>query len=111
MKTKEFLKELEAYHDSLRQKLEAAFDGWDDSPEAVLSRRTKVLDPVSGFDFFVNNYFPHYVRSSSRSALHHFLFEQLPLALQKPASVHMAVAAPVARRNLRLFRSCFHCIA
>ncbi|MGT3004374.1 phage terminase large subunit [Pasteurella multocida] len=94
MKTKEFLKELDAYHDSLRQKLEAAFDGWDDSPEAVLSRRTKVLDPVSGFDFFVNNYFPHYVRSSSRSALHHFLFEQLPLALQKPTSVHMAVAAP-----------------
>ncbi|HDR1236383.1 TPA: phage terminase large subunit [Pasteurella multocida] len=94
MKTKEFLKELEAYHDSLRQKLEAAFDGWDDSPEAVLSRREKVLDPVSGFDFFVNNYFPHYVRSASRSALHHFLFEQLPLALQKPTSVHMAVAAP-----------------
>ncbi|HDR1196564.1 phage terminase large subunit [Pasteurella multocida] len=94
MKTKEFLKELEAYHDSLRQKLEAAFDGWDDSPEAVLSRREKVLDPVSGFDFFVNNYFPHYVRSASRSALHHFLFEQLPLLLQKPTSVHLAVAAP-----------------
>ncbi|MFP4732906.1 hypothetical protein ABWH53_08105, partial [Pasteurella multocida] len=94
MKSKEFLKELDAYHDSLRQKLEAAFDGWDDSPEAVLSRRTKVLDPASGFDFFVNNYFPHYVRSASRSALHHFLFEQLPIALQKPTSVHMAVAAP-----------------
>lgn len=94
MKSKEFFKELAVYGQQMRQKLEAAFDGWDDSPQAVHSRREKVLDPVSGFDFFVNNYFPHYVRSSSRSALHNFLFEQLPLLLQKPTSVHLAVAAP-----------------
>ncbi|BFU64722.1 phage terminase large subunit [Rodentibacter abscessus] len=94
MKSKDFLKELAAYADSLRQKVEAQFDGWDDTPKAVVERRKKVFDPVSGYDFFVSNYFPHYVRSESRSQLHNYLFEQLPLTLQQPTSVHLAIAAP-----------------
>ncbi|WP_439240894.1 phage terminase large subunit [Lonepinella sp. BR2474] len=94
MKSKEFLKELQAYAESLRQKVEACFSGWDDSPTAVLARREKVFDPVSGYDFFVSHYFPHYVRSESRSDLHHYLFEQLPKALQKASSAHLAIAAP-----------------
>ncbi|OOF59302.1 phage terminase large subunit [Rodentibacter myodis] len=94
MKNKALLAELKAYSDSLRQKVEAQFDGWDDTPEAVVARRKKVLDPVSGYDFFVSNYFPHYVRSESRSQLHNYLFEQLPLTLQQPTSVHLAIAAP-----------------
>ncbi|VEH65463.1 Uncharacterised protein [Rodentibacter pneumotropicus] len=51
MKSKDFLKELAAYADSLRQKVEAQFDGWNDTPEAVVERRKKVFDPVSGYDF------------------------------------------------------------
>lgn len=94
MKSKDFLRELAAYRDSVRQKLEANFDGWDDSPEAVVERRKKVFDPVHGYDYFVSNYFPHYVRSSSRSQLHNYLFEQLPLTLQQLTSVHLAIAAP-----------------
>ncbi|MCQ9121267.1 hypothetical protein BKG95_10245 [Rodentibacter pneumotropicus] len=94
MKSKDFLKELAAYADSLRQKLEASFEGWDDTPEAVVARRKKVLDPVSGYDFFVSNYFPHYVRSSSRSQLHDYLFSELPTVLQSNQSVNMATAAP-----------------
>ena len=73
MKNKELLAELKAYSDSLRQKVEAKFEGWDDSLSAISERRKKVLDPVSGYDFFVSNYFPHYVRSSSRSQLHNYL--------------------------------------
>lgn len=94
MKNKELLAELKAYSDSLRQKVEAKFDGWDDSLSAISERRKKVLDPVSGYDFFVSNYFPHYVRSSSRSQLHNYLFEHLPQVLQQPSSVHLAIAAP-----------------
>lgn len=94
MKSKDFLAEIAAYADSLRQKLEASFEGWDDKPEAVLARRKKVLDPISGYDYFVAHYFPHYVRSSTRSQLHHYLFEQLPQVLQQPNSVHLAIAAP-----------------
>ena len=94
MKNKELLAELKAYSDSLRQKVEAKFEGWDDSLSAISERRKKVLDPVSGYDFFVSNYFPHYVRSSSRSQLHNYLFEHLPQVLQQPSSVHLAIAAP-----------------
>ena len=53
MKNKELLAELKAYSDSLRQKVEAKFEGWDDSLSAISERRKKVLDPVSGYDFFV----------------------------------------------------------
>ena len=94
MKNKELLAELKAYSDSLRQKVEAKFEGWDDSLSAISERRKKVLEPVSGYDFFVSNYFPHYVRSSSRSQLHNYLFEHLPQVLQQPSSVHLAIAAP-----------------
>lgn len=94
MKNKELLAELKAYSDSLRQKVEAKFEGWDDSLAAISERRKKVLDPVSGYDFFVSNYFPHYVRSRSRSQLHNYLFEQLPQVLQQPSSVNLAIAAP-----------------
>ncbi|HHF4834238.1 TPA: phage terminase large subunit [Haemophilus influenzae] len=94
MKNKELLAELKAYSDSLRQKVEAKFEGWDDSLAAISERRKKVLDPVSGYDFFVSNYFLHYVRSRSRSQLHNYLFEQLPQVLQQPSSVHLAIAAP-----------------
>ena len=94
MKNKELLNELRAYADSMRQKLEASFDGWDDSPEAVVERRKKVFNPVSGYDYFVSHYFPHYVRSASRSELHDYLFKTLPETLQDPKSVNMATAAP-----------------
>ena len=94
MKNKELLAELKAYSDSLRQKVEAKFEGWDDSLSAISERRKKVLDSVSGYDFFVSNYFPHYVRSPYRSELHDYLFKTLPEILQDPKSVNMATAAP-----------------
>jgi conserved hypothetical protein len=94
VKNKELLAELKAYSDSLRQKVEAKFEGWDDSLSAISERRKKVLDPVSGYDFFVSNYFPHYVRSPYRSELHDYLFKTLPEILQDPKSVNMATAAP-----------------
>ena len=55
VKNKELLAELKAYSDSLRQKVEAKFEGWDDSLSAISERRKKVLDPVPGYDFFVSN--------------------------------------------------------
>lgn len=94
MKNKELLAELKAYSDSLRQKVEAKFEGWDDSLSAISERRKKVLDPILGYDFFVSNYFPHYVRSPYRSELHDYLFKTLPEILQDPKSVNMATAAP-----------------
>ena len=69
-------------------------DGFDASPAAIAGRRAKVLDPVNGYEYFVNTYFPHYVRSSEKSELHEFLFSRLPEILQQPEGINEADAAP-----------------
>ena len=94
MKTKEFLKSLAELAASLRQVIEAEVDGFDASPAAIAERRAKVLDPVNGYEYFVNTYFPHYVRSSEKSELHEFLFSRLPEILQQPEGINEADAAP-----------------
>lgn len=94
MKSKEFLKSLAEYAAQLRQTIEAEADGFDASLAAIAERRAKVLDPVHGYEYFVNTYFPHYVRSSEKSELHEFLFSRLPEILQQPEGINEADAAP-----------------
>ena len=94
MKSKEFLKSLAEYAAQLRQTIEAEADGFDASPAAIAERRAKVLDPVNGYEYFVNTYFPHYVRSSEKSELHEFLFSRLTEILQQPEGINEADAAP-----------------
>ena len=94
MKSKEFLKSLAEYAAQLRQTIEAEADSFDASPAAIAERRAKVLDPVNGYEYFVNTYFPHYVRSSEKSELHEFLFSRLPEILQQPEGINEADAAP-----------------
>ena len=72
MKTKEFELQLEKLRSTLQRNIEAAFEGWDDTPEAIVARRQKVLDKETGFEFFVQQYFPHYVRSQHKSQLHEY---------------------------------------
>ncbi|AUI65198.1 MULTISPECIES: phage terminase large subunit [Glaesserella] len=95
MKVKDFEKELEALRHQLQRNIEASFEGWDDTPKAISERRQKVLDPVNGFEYFVQAYFPHYVRSEHKSQLHHYLFENLPFSVSDLSkSVRQAIAAP-----------------
>ena len=94
MKSKEFLKSLAEYAAQLRQIIEAEVDGFDASTAAIAERRAKVLDQVNGYEYFVNTYFPHYVRSSEKSELHEFLFSRLPEILQQPEGINEADAAP-----------------
>ncbi|MDY3123609.1 MAG: phage terminase large subunit [[Actinobacillus] rossii] len=94
MKLKEFEFELERLRAELQRNIESNFEGWDDSPQAIVERRNKVLNP-DGFEFFVQSYFPHYVRSEHKSQLHEYLFEQLPQSVSdKTKSVRQAIAAP-----------------
>ena len=67
---------------------------WDMSETAIACRVSAVLDPDTGFEYFVHTYFPHYVRSQHKSALHQYLFGALPQALQNPKGELMAIAAP-----------------
>lgn len=94
MKNKDFLKSLSALAANLRQVIEAEVDGFDASPTAVAERRAKVFDPVGGYEYFVNTYFPHYIRSSEKSDLHRFLFRRLPEIVESPEGENEAVGAP-----------------
>ena len=94
MKAKEFIKTLAAMAADLRRTIEAEVEGFDASPAAVAERRRKVFDPVSGYEYFVQNYFPHYVRSPHKSQLHEYLFKTLPALLRNPNNALEADAAP-----------------
>ncbi|MBK4889906.1 hypothetical protein SJZ70_28070, partial [Klebsiella pneumoniae] len=75
---KEFEAQLNELAASLRRSIEAEQVGFDPSQEAVNQRREAVRDPVNGFRYFVQNYFPHYIRHKDESELHKFLFQRLP---------------------------------
>lgn len=94
MKSKEFLNSLADFADELRKNIEANCAGWDDDPKAIEARVNAVNDPVTGFEYFVMNYFPHYLRHAEQSQLHKYLFSRLPDVLSNPKSQLDALAAP-----------------
>lgn len=91
---KEFQQELAEYIASIRQTIEAECLGFSADPLAAAERRTAVADPVTGYEYFVDNYFPHYVRHTSRSELHKHLFKRLPEIVASPDGENDAIAAP-----------------
>ncbi|UOO93706.1 phage terminase large subunit [Vitreoscilla stercoraria] len=94
MKNKEFIQSLADYAAQLRRTIEAEVDGFDPSPKAMTERRAKVLDSVHGYEYFVNTYFPHYVRHAEKSQLHEHLFKRLPEIVASSNSENDAIAAP-----------------
>lgn len=94
MKKKEFLQSLLRLSGELRNKIETEVTGFDSEPAAVSARRAKVMDKKNGFEFFVNNYFPHYIRNTAKSDLHKYLFTRLPEIIRSKESENEAIAAP-----------------
>lgn len=94
MKNREFLKSLITLGDELRANIEANCTGWDDDPKAIEARVEKVKDADTGFDYFVENYFPHYIRNPAKSNLHKYLFKRLAEILKTSDSQLDAIAAP-----------------
>ncbi|MDR3352831.1 MAG: hypothetical protein LBO00_07535, partial [Zoogloeaceae bacterium] len=88
---RDFLKSLSALSASLRQRIEAEVTGLDGSPAAIRVRRERAM---ADYGFFVETYFPHYVRSPHRSALHRYLFARLPEIVNSGKSEQDAIAAP-----------------
>lgn len=91
---REFAQELAELSASLRRTIEAEDVGFDPCAAAVADRRLQVNDPVTGYSFFVENYFPHYVRHTDRSELHKYLFTRLPEIVASPKGENDAIAAP-----------------
>lgn len=88
---KAFLQELAQLAASLRTQIEAEVSGFDPDPVACQKRRKTAQDD---YGFFVETYFPHYVRSPSRSKLHDYLFARLPAIVASEKSETDAIAAP-----------------
>lgn len=91
--SKEFLNGLAALAEGLRRQIDADLEGWDVSPGSIAERRRKVCDPVSGFEFWDRNYFPHYGKAAP-SALHQYLYKRLPEMVNTPSGQRDALAAP-----------------
>ncbi len=91
--SKEFLDGLAALADGLRRQIDANLDGWDVSPQAIAERRRKVFDPVTGYEYWDRNYFPHY-GTAEPSALHQYLYKRLPEMVNTPSGQRDALAAP-----------------
>lgn len=94
MRSKQFLDELKNSLQHYKQLIEAVDMGLDTSGEAIAQRREAVLDKHTGYAFFVQTYFPHYLRSKHTSELHRYLFEHLPQMVNDEKSVVSAIAAP-----------------
>lgn len=86
-----FLADLGALAAALRQKIEAEVSGLDPAPAAIAERRRRA---DGDYGWFVETYFPHYVRSTHRSQLHHYLFARLPELVASNKSEADAIAAP-----------------
>ncbi|STZ76326.1 phage terminase large subunit [Bergeriella denitrificans] len=112
MKKKDFLATLSAIAANLRRVIETEVEGFDSSPASIATRRAKVFDPVGGYEYFVNTYFPHYVRSPHKSQLHEFLFKRLPEILQEKDGATEATAAPRGEAKSTLVTQLFtlYCI-
>ncbi|EPF8142525.1 phage terminase large subunit, partial [Providencia rettgeri] len=91
---KAFKASLQDYITELRQTIEAECLGFDADPEAAEARRSQVADAENGYSFFVETYFPHYVRHHSRSQLHDYLFSRLPAIVASVDAESDAIAAP-----------------
>lgn len=83
--------DLAAWAAQLRQRIEAEVTGFSPDPS---ERARRIRQAMDDFGFFVGAYFPHYIRSPHRSALHHYLFRRLPEIVESDKSEADAIASP-----------------
>ncbi|ORM62015.1 hypothetical protein PRCB_03030 [Pantoea rodasii] len=80
--------------EGLRRTIEAECTGFCTDASAVTERRAAVSCPVTGYRYFVQTYFPHYVRHADPSELHVYLFQRLPQIVAGTKGCNDAIAAP-----------------
>lgn len=78
---------------AMRRRIDAAVDQFPDDPAARAERRRRTFDPVDGFRFFAETYFPHYL-TRAPSLLHEHLFMRLPDIAQAGGGARDVVIAP-----------------
>lgn len=90
---KDFQAELAKLADEMRLSIEASVSGFAPDEAAKAARVKRVLDKKNGFQFFAENYFPHYL-TKAPSLLHEHLFSRLPAVVGQEKGAHDIVVAP-----------------
>lgn len=93
MNRRDFLASLSSLAAEFQRKIEAECDGFSTDAAASAERVRRVNDPIGGYRFFAQTYFPHYCKAAP-SVLHEYLFDRLPAAVASPRGCREAVAAP-----------------
>ncbi|MBO9421721.1 phage terminase large subunit [Labrenzia sp. R4_2] len=93
LKAAEFQRKLAEIADLFRQKIELEVDAFPADPEKRRERLKKIQDPETGYRFFAETYFPHYLNKPA-SRLHDHLYEDLPVMVQTETGQRRLVIAP-----------------
>lgn len=104
---KSFREKIEQIQSELRERIESESTGFDSSPEAIMLRRERVSDPVTGFRYFAQTYFPHHLKHPETSGLHEYIFDRLPEVVASPEGENEVIAAPRGEAKTTLSQQLF----
>ena len=93
LNAREFKKSIEEIAAVLRQQIELEVDAFPADPKLRADRLAKTADPISGYRFFAETYFPHYL-TMEPSVLHEHLYEDLPQIVQDKNGQYRLIIAP-----------------
>ncbi|KZL25662.1 phage terminase large subunit [Pseudovibrio sp. Ad37] len=90
---KDFKKELAELAESMRLQIELSVDAFPIDESARQERIRAVADPATGYRYFAETYFPHYL-TSPPSKLHLDLYQNLPLIVTTEKGERELITAP-----------------
>ena len=93
IKSAEFKKSIADMAELFRQKIELEVEQFPVDPAMRQDRLERVFHPETGYRFFAETYFPHYL-SKPPSLLHDHLYNDLPLMVMTPEGQRKLVIAP-----------------
>ena len=93
LKSKEFLDGLTDMAEAFRLKIELEVEAFPVDPKLRAGRLQRVQDPETGYRFFAETYFPHYL-TSAPSLLHEHLYDNLPMLVATKDGQKKLVIAP-----------------
>lgn len=93
-----FRDQLAAQTDALRRRIDAEVDGFSTDPKARAARIAAAKHPETGFRFFCETYFPHYL-TKAPNLLHLHLFAALPPIVEKKPGGRGAREVVIAPRG------------
>jgi predicted phage terminase large subunit-like protein len=93
IKPHEFREQIAEIAKAFRQKIELEVKAFAADEDARQKRIKKVMHPVTGYRFFAETYFPHYLIKEA-SKLHELLYADLPVMVTDEKGIKKLIIAP-----------------